>query len=59
MNWIELFFVVWLTDEKRVALFPAGTIVRDPHHGKSPTRREQDLNLRRTWAQAFLNEVVQ
>ena len=37
---------------KRLALFPAGTIVRDPHHRKSPTRREQDLNLRRTLVQA-------
>ena len=36
----ELFFVVWLTDERRLALFPAGTIVRDPHHRESPTRRE-------------------
>ena len=33
-------FVVWLTDERRLALFPAGTIVRDPHHRESPTRRE-------------------
>ena len=33
--------------------------VRDPHHRESPTRREQDLNLRRTWVQALLNEVVQ
>ena len=41
-------FVVWLTDERLLALFPAGTIVRDPHHRESPTRREQDLNLRRT-----------
>ena len=32
----------------RLALFPAGTIVRDPHHRESPTRREQGLNLRRT-----------
>ena len=31
------FFVVWLTDERRLALFPAGTIVRDPHHCESPT----------------------
>ena len=37
-------FVVWLTDERRLALFPAGTIVRDPHHLESPTHREQDLN---------------
>ena len=38
-------------DERRLALFPAGTIVRDPHHSESPTRREQNLNLRRTWIQ--------
>ena len=37
--------VVWFTDERRVALFPAGIIVRDPHHCESPTRREQDMNL--------------
>ena len=29
------------------ALFPPGTIVWDSHHHKFPTRREQDLNLRR------------
>ena len=39
-------FVVWLTDERRLALFSAGTIARDPHHRESPTSREQDLNLR-------------
>ena len=42
------FFVAWLTDERRLALFPAGTIVRDPDHRESPTRREQGFNLRRT-----------
>ena len=42
-------FVVWLTDGKCLALFPAEIIVRDPHHLESPARREQDLNLRRTW----------
>ena len=41
------------------AFFPVGIIVRDPHHRESPTRREQDLNLRRTWVQALMNEVVQ
>ena len=30
-------------------LFPAWTIVRVPRHRESPTRREQDLNLDRTW----------
>ena len=42
------FFVVWLTDERRLTLFPARTIVRDPHHRESLTHREQGLNLRRT-----------
>ena len=46
INWIV--FVVGLTDEWRLALFPVGTIVRDPHHCESSTRSEQDLNLRRT-----------
>ena len=41
-------FGVWLTDERRLALFPAGTILRDPRHLESPTRREQGLNLRGT-----------
>ena len=36
------FLRVWLTDEKRLALFPAGTMARDPHLGESPTRREPD-----------------
>ena len=27
----------------RLVLFPAGTIVRDPHHRESPTRCEQGL----------------
>ena len=41
-------FVVWLIDERRLALFPAGTIIRDAHHRESPTRRERGLNPRRT-----------
>ena len=41
-------FMKWLTDERRLASFPAGTIVREPHHRESPTHSEQDLNLRRT-----------
>ena len=50
--WRWIVFVVWLTDEKRLALFPAGTIVRDSHHCESPRLREQGLNLRRTWVKA-------
>ena len=41
-------FVVWLTGERCLALFPAGTIARDPHHHESPKRLEQGLNLCRT-----------
>ena len=41
-------FVVWLTEERRLALFPAGTIVRDPQHRETSTRRDHGLNLRRT-----------
>ena len=50
--WWWIVFVVWLTDERRLALFLGGTIVRDPHHRKSPTCREQGFNLCRTWVQA-------
>ena len=32
-----------------IALFPAGTIIRDPQLRESLKRLEQDLNLRRTW----------
>ena len=45
--WWWIVFVVWLTDERHLALFPAGTTVRDPHHHESPTRRKQGLN----WAE--------
>ena len=41
-------FVVWLINERCLTLFPVGTIVSDLHHCKSLTRREQDLNWRRT-----------
>ena len=37
--------MVWLTEERRLVLTAAGTIVRDPKH-ESPIRRKQDLNLR-------------
>ena len=37
---------------------PAETIDRDLHHRESPTRGEQDLNLRRTWVQVLLNEPL-
>ena len=45
MNDHDLFFVVWLTDERHLAIYPAGTIVIDLQHSKSLTCCEQDLNL--------------
>lgn len=42
---IDELFVVSLTEEKRLALFPAATMVRTPPHRKSLTCCEQDLNL--------------
>ena len=38
-----MFFLVWLTKERRLALFSAGAIVRDPRHRGSQIRSEQDL----------------
>ena len=41
--------VCGMADRRKVfTLFPVGTIVRDPQHRESPTRREEGLNLRRT-----------
>ena len=41
------YFMVWLTDERRLALFPAYNIAIDPHHLESLTSCKQDWNLRR------------
>ena len=52
--------MVWLTDERGLALFPAGTIVRDPHHCESPkTPRAGFEPAHNLSSQALLNEVVQ
>ena len=57
--WRQIVFVVWLIDERPLALFPAKTIARDPYHLESPTHCKQDLSLCQTWVQAWLNKVVQ
>ena len=44
-EWWWIVFMVWLTNEKHLALFLVGTIVRDPQHRESPIRRKQDLNF--------------
>ena len=54
--WWWIVFVVWLTDERRLALFSAGPIVRDPHHRESPTRREQGLNLPQNLSSGLVEE---
>ena len=41
-------FALWLTDEKRVFLFPFTTSIREPHQRESSTRHEQILSLCRT-----------
>ena len=39
------YFVVQLADERRLALFPAGYIVKDPHHSEFLTRPEPEQSL--------------
>ena len=48
-EWWGIVFLVSLTDEMQLALFPAKTIVRDLNHHESPARLEQSLFLRITW----------
>ena len=43
--WWWIVFVVWLTDERRLALFPAGTTFRDPHHRESMMCCKQGLTF--------------
>ena len=56
---IMIIYLLFLTDKRRLVLFPVRTIVRDPHHRKSPERCEQDLNMRKTLVQTLLDKVVQ
>ena len=60
-NWWWWWWIVfaWLTDKKHQALFPARTIVRDPHPRESLTCHKQDLNLCKTWVHDLLHKVVQ
>ena len=51
--WWWIVFAEWLTDARRLVLFPAGTIARNTHHRKSPTHCEQDLNFRRILSWGF------
>ena len=48
MVMMNIVFVVLLTDERCLALFPARSIDRDPHHGESLTLCKQDLKVHRT-----------
>ena len=55
-------FVVWLTDERCLVLFPAGTIVRDPRYRESLTRREQDqrqvLSFAKLYMYIYINYIL-
>ena len=44
----DALFVVWLIDERRLALFLAGTIVRNPYLRKYLTHHQLDFKLHRT-----------
>ena len=46
--------VVWLTEGSRFALFQAETIVRNPHHRKSPARLEKGILKTTTHKWKFL-----
>ena len=69
LNLIGYNFQSWYNDELLLrngwsmkgvyALFPAGTIVRDSYHPKSPTHLNQGLKLRSIWVQILLNEILQ
>ena len=54
-----IIFVVCLTDERRLALCPAGSIVRDPHHHESPTSREQGFEPAQDLSSGLVDEIVQ
>ena len=54
--WWWIVSVVFSTVGSRLVFFLPGST---PQHRKSSTHCEQNLNLRRTWVQALLNEVVQ
>ena len=41
-------FVIWLTDERGLTLFPGRTIARGPRDHTTLTRRKHVLNLRKT-----------
>ena len=56
---MKMNFFSGMTDERRLTLFPAGIIVRDPHHCESRTRLQKGLELCRACVQAYLTEVVQ
>lgn len=45
-----------MTNQRRLALFTAGTIFRDFHHHEYSTCIKQDLNHHKTWVQASLND---
>ena len=57
-------FVACFTNERNLALFPAGAIVRYPHHCELSTRREHVQHVKHAQSgsalvQALLIEVVQ
>ena len=58
-RWRWIVFVVWMTEEKRLALLPAGTIFRDPHYRESPRCCEPILGLCWTFVNWSCTVVIQ
>ena len=45
MMTMNCFYFIWFTNERILALFSAGMLVRDIHYHNSSAGREQDTNL--------------
>ena len=45
LTWSWIVLDVWFTDEKLLALFPVGTIIRDLYHHKSANVRHAERNI--------------
>ena len=61
--WWWIVFAEWLTDKKRLALFPDSIIVSESRHGKFRTRWEKDSRTQRmsafTVSSLMINELME
>ena len=59
LSWRWIAFAEKLVDKMRLTLFPAGTIIKDSHHRKSPTRNKQNLSLRGNLTSDFVEWICE